>query len=94
MMSTTFSRVAYKAIVTRYLPATMRLPGRVKASDSDGNTTTISWDSSLNTLPNHQTAAEALCKKMGWHGHYVSGATKDGYAHVLERREGQQNERA
>ena len=92
-MNTTFSKVAYKAIVTRHLPATMRLPGRVKASDSDGNATTISWDSSLNTLPNHQRAAAALCEKMGWRGHYVSGAAKDGYVHVLDRREGQ-NERA
>ena len=92
-MNTTFAPIAYKAISTRYLPATMHLPSRVKASDEDGNTATISWDSSLNTLPNHQAACAALCEKVGWHGHYVSGATKDGYVHVLDWPEGE-NERA
>ena len=82
-MSTTFSTIAFKAIVTRYLGPTDRRGSRVKASDGDGNSITLSWDSSTNSLPNHQRAAAALCAKMGWKGRMVSGKTRDGYVHVL-----------
>jgi hypothetical protein len=79
----------YKAISTKYIPATNTLPSRVKAYDHDGNSITISWDDDISTNErdcthgNHANAAQALADKLQWSGELVGGATKDGYCFVF-----------
>lgn len=51
-----------KAITTKYLPATDTKPSRIKASDRDGNSVTVSY------TQGHTEAVVQLCRKMNWHG--------------------------
>jgi len=77
-----FIPVTGKAIVTKYLPATNTRPSRIKASDEDGNTITISYDHGLSHGQCYAKAAVALCEKMGWSTNLVGGHVKDGYVFV------------
>lgn len=71
-----------KAITTRYLGPTNTKGSRVKATDNDGHSITISYNSGLRSEEAHAEAAIALCRKLGWHGHLAAGALKEGYAFV------------
>jgi hypothetical protein len=46
---------------------------RIIASDEDGNRVTVEYDDRLSSSQNHDSAVIALCKKMRWEGHLVSG---------------------
>lgn len=66
-----------KAIVTKF-----HGPGNVKgsrysATDTDGNRVVLSADHALSGEDNHDRAAVALCRKMGWtqHGLVRGGIT-------------------
>lgn len=68
-----------KTITTKYIPATDTKGGRVKATDGDGNSLTLSWDNSLpRDEDNHQAAAVALCNKLDWHGTLQRGTLCNG----------------
>jgi hypothetical protein len=71
-----------KAITAKYIPATNTKPARVKASDMDNNTVTISFDSQ----DSYKHAAIALCQKMNWHGTLTGGGIKDGSVFVFSDR--------
>lgn len=65
-----------KAIKTTYLsPGNVR-GSRVKATDEDGNSVTISWDHGLDAAQNHAKAAKTLRDKMGLTGGLTGGALK------------------
>ena len=72
-----------KAITTKYHgPGNVR-GSKVSANDSDGNRVIVHYCDNLSSLENHQKAAAALCKKMGWHGELCTGGIKGGYVHVF-----------
>ncbi len=73
----------YKAIITKYLPATNYKGCRIKADDEDGNTATISYPYEASGEAVHRKAADALCAKMGWDNNLVGGSLKRGYAFVF-----------
>jgi hypothetical protein len=73
-----------KAITTKFHGPTNFKGSRIKATDSDGNSVTVSTDHALNSDGNHDAAAVALCKKMGWTGSLIRGWTKDGAVYVFE----------
>ncbi len=75
-----------KAIITKYLGATNTLGARIKASDEDGNTTTINYPHELSGEAVHRKAADALCEKMGWGGDMVCGSLRNGYVFVFTTR--------
>ena len=54
-----------QAITTKYIGPTNSRGARVKAT-CDAGTITISWDHALNTEGNHDAAALALVRKLGW----------------------------
>lgn len=58
-----------KAIITKYHGPTNTRGSRIRASDLDGNRVTVSFDHALNGDGNHDAAAVALCRKMGWSHH-------------------------
>lgn len=58
-----------KAIQTKYHGPTERRGSRYSASDLDHNKVIISADDSLSSEENHDAAAIALCRKMGWTRH-------------------------
>lgn len=72
-----------KAIKTIYLGATNTRSSRIKATDCDRNSITLSWDHSLDTNGNHKKAAKALCDKMDWKGETVMGGFLDCNVHVF-----------
>ncbi len=74
------------AILTKFIGATNSKGSRVKAFTESGLSVTVSWDHALNSQDNHAAAAKALCAKMDWHGTYVGGGTKTGYAFVDVKR--------
>lgn len=56
-----------KAIRTRYLGATEKLPARLVADDGDGNRIVVpADDGKYGQVDPHARAAFALCTKMGW----------------------------
>lgn len=57
-----------KAIQVKYLGPTNVRGSRLKASDGDGNSVTISYDDSLSRDEAYRSAAVALCAKMHWAG--------------------------
>ena len=69
-------------IKTRYLPATNNTGSRIKATASNGQTLTISYDYELNEEPLHAQAALRLAARLGWSAEYAAGAGDDGYVFV------------
>lgn len=72
-----------KAIKTTYLGPTNYRGARIKASDTDGNSLTISYPYELSGADCHAVAAVALAKKMGWAGILNAGALRDCYVFVF-----------
>jgi len=54
-----------QAILTKYLGPTDHHGARVKAV-CDAGALTLSWDDALDTTANHDAAAAALARKLGW----------------------------
>lgn len=74
-----------KAITTRFYGPSNVKGSRYAAFDSDGNKVILSTDFALNSEGNHDRAALALCRKMGWTAHnLMRGGTKDGNAYVFD----------
>jgi hypothetical protein len=70
-----------KAIFTKYLGPTDVRGARIKASDHDGNSITVSYDHASHEP--HRDAALALCKKLNWTGRLVEGSdSKAGNVYV------------
>ena len=72
-----------KAIETRYHGPTNTRGSRISARDLDGNRCSIPYDHAESGERGHAKAALALCKKMGWDGELIAGATKHGYVFVF-----------
>ena len=66
-----------KAIKTKYIGPTNTKGSRMRATDEDGNSVTITWDDSLDSLANHEAGAVALCNKTDWVGNLVGGHLKN-----------------
>jgi hypothetical protein len=73
-----------KAIKTKYKSATNNLGPRIIAKDCDGNRVSIEYPHGLSAEYCHRCAANALMKKMKWHGKLHSGTVKYGYVFVIE----------
>jgi hypothetical protein len=72
-----------QAIQTRYHGPTDHNGSRITAR-CDAGRVTVPYDHALGLPENHDAAADALIRKLGWTGRYVSGALPDGsYVHVL-----------
>lgn len=65
-----------KAIYTEYFGPTNYCGSRIKASDGDGHTITISVEAEWNHETAHNEAAIALCRKMKWSGPLMRGEVK------------------
>ena len=83
-----------KAIVTKFHGPTATKPSRITASDSDGNSVTVSY--SVGKLENlgdaYERAAYALCNKMGWSGRLIGGGLKNGNVYVFADLDGRYRE--
>lgn len=65
-----------KAIQTHYLPATNTMGSRIVATaEGKGNRVIVPYDHSGKE---HQVAALALCKRLGWHGRLIEGGLPSG----------------
>ena len=73
------------AILTKFIGPTNFRCSRVKAHTSSGHRIVVPWDDALNVEENHDAAALALCRKMGWCGKLVRGGTDVGYAYTFLR---------
>jgi hypothetical protein len=73
-----------QAIETKYLGPTNTRGSRIKASCQAGSIT-LDYDDALDSDDNHDFAAIALLKKLGWTGHLESGgnARGDGNVYVI-----------
>ena len=78
-----------KAITTKYLGPTNSRGSRIKASDGDGHSVTISYDYSLSGHDKvYAKAAYALCTKMNWNtSGLIGGGTKEGMVFVFAESE-------
>jgi hypothetical protein len=76
-----------KAIITKYIPCTNTKGSRIKASDSDRNSITISYPYELSGEAVHKLAAIKLCEKMGWSTDLIGGDLKNGYVFVFKNQE-------
>lgn len=70
------------AVETKYLCPTNTKGARIKAF-ANGHSATISYPYDLSGMHCHAEAVKVLCKKLGWHGDMLSGATKTGYVFVF-----------
>lgn len=66
-----------KAIRTRYIAATNVKPSRIRATDGDSNTVTITYNTDLDTDDAHKLAATTLCEKMKWSTDLIGGGFKN-----------------
>lgn len=55
-----------QSIFTKYHGPTNKRGSRIKATASGGASITISVDNAMSVEKNHDAAAIALCKKIGW----------------------------
>ena len=76
-------RIMTQAIQTKWLGPTNTRGSRVRAW-CNARSLTIGWDHSLNIEGNHQAAAMAVAKLLGWDGEWFGGAlpNEQGYAFV------------
>lgn len=73
-----------QSIQTKYLPAANKLGARIKATSTSGISAVVPVDYSLFSETLHFEAVKKLCKKLGWRGEFVAGATKDGFSFVFK----------
>lgn len=73
----------YRAILTKYLPATNFRGSRITAWDSEGHRVTQSYNSGVSTEEAHQQVAYALRDKMNWKGKLIGGGLKTGMVWVF-----------
>ncbi len=74
-----------KIIRTKYLGQTTTLPARIRASDEDGHSVSISADIVPGISAPHDRAAIALCRKMKWTEHgLVRGNSREGCVYVFD----------
>ena len=66
-----------QAIVTKYLGPTNSRGARVKATCQAGSKT-IPWDDALDVDANHDKAALALARQLGWSMRFYRGGAPDG----------------
>lgn len=78
---------ARQGITTRFVGPTNYRGPRIIARSASGHRMTVPWDHALDVYENHAAAALALASKLEWHGRWVGGATREGYAFVLDTRE-------
>ena len=72
-----------KAISVKYLCPTDHKGARLKATDGDGNSITISYPHEASPPKCQAQAAIALCKKMGWSGELISGHVNNAWVFVF-----------
>lgn len=72
-----------KTIETKFVPATNHKSSRIKATEPDGISVTLSWDHSMSDEENHDRARAALCDRLGWNGPMIGGHTKRGMIWVF-----------
>jgi hypothetical protein len=77
-----------RAIRTYYIGASNVKGSRIKAVDDcerhrSGHSVTLSYDDDKSSDENHRMVANALKKKMNWHGRMVMGSLKDGCVFVF-----------
>jgi hypothetical protein len=81
------TKTKMQSIETKYIGPSVVRGSRVKATCSGGMNITLEWDNRLSSDENHDAAAAALIKRLGWHkdsepgatyGDWHSGATKGG----------------
>lgn len=74
-----------KAIITKFHGPTNLRGARYTASDSDGNKVTVGMNYALSSEENHDAAAIALCRKMGWTQHnLMRGGIVGGNVYVFD----------
>lgn len=73
-----------QSIQTKYLSATNKLSARIKATCTSGISAIVHVDYALSHETLHFEAVKKLCKKLGWRGEFVAGATKSGFSFVFE----------
>lgn len=66
-----------QAITTKYLGPTNSRGSRYKA-EAYGGSVTIAANYALDSFENHEAAAKALQKKLGWSGKLQAGGLPDG----------------
>ena len=87
-----------QSIETRYVPATNHRGARIKATASNGESITLSYNEcqetcqqSYSTTAEHWThfvAVKAICNKLEWQGAVVCGDTMRGYVWVFRQYNG------
>lgn len=73
------------AISTKYLPATVTRPRRIKATAMSDKPVSVTISEPIEDTPYldwHMAAAQALCEKMGWTHKLIAGATANGFVFV------------
>jgi len=73
-----------KAILTWVLPATEHKPTRIRASEPDGKSVTVSLDYGISDYDQHHAVACELRDKLGWEGKLIGGDLKFGMCFVFE----------
>jgi hypothetical protein len=73
--------MSHQAITTKFLGATNSRGSRIKATCEAGSIT-LSWEYALGVEGNHDAAARALIKKLGWYGNWAHGALSDCVVYV------------
>ncbi len=74
-----------QGIETRYMGPTNTRGSRIKATSASGISITVPYDYELDAFDNHEKAARALMKKLGWTGKIAGGSLPGnrGYAFVF-----------
>lgn len=71
-----------KCIRVKYVGPTNTKGSRYIADDGDGNRVIVGIDHSMSCEENAERAAQALVKKLGWHGRYVEGHLGNDHVYV------------
>ena len=74
---------AYKAIETKYLPATNTRGSRIKAFCEAGSVT-IGYPHEYSGAECHWQAAKKLIERLNWGGKWYAGGTQKGYVFVAK----------
>lgn len=70
-----------QSIITKHLPPTGRRGARIKATSASGVSVTVAHGYG-DEFEEHAAACRALAEKLQWHGEWIGGSTRDGFAFV------------
>jgi hypothetical protein len=73
-----------QTLTTKFIAATDHSPQRIKVTTTSNLYKYFHWNSGIDTMENHKTAALKMMKHLEWEGNMIGTSLETGYLFIFE----------